>query len=72
MVGHSEAKMIQSFGLPTRGENIEGHQILISEESDEWPAQRGGTWSRPARLGQHGHGTVALECRANFAWWPGS
>jgi len=36
MVGHTEAELTQSFGQPTRRENIEGHAFLIYEQSDVW------------------------------------
>ena len=36
MVGHSETELTQSLGLPTRRENIEGHEFLIYEQSDVW------------------------------------
>jgi hypothetical protein len=65
MVGRSAAELTQSFGPPTRRENIEGHEFLIYEQSDVWPG-RGGTGSRPAGLGRHGTGAVAFECRATF------
>jgi hypothetical protein len=66
MVGRSEAELTQSFGQPTRRENIEGHAFLIYEQSDVWPGNGGGTWSQPTGLGRHGSGAVAFECRATF------
>jgi hypothetical protein len=66
MVGRSEAELTQSFGQPTRRENIEGHAFLIYEQSDVWPGNGGGTRSQPAGLGRHGSGAVAFECRATF------
>jgi hypothetical protein len=59
MVGRSEAELTQSFGQPTRRENIEGHAFLIYEQSDVWSGNRGG-------LGRRGSGAVAFECRATF------
>jgi hypothetical protein len=66
MVGRSEAELTQSFGQPTRRENIEGHAFLIYEQSDVWPGNGGGTRSQPAGLGRHGSGAAAFECRATF------
>jgi hypothetical protein len=66
MVGRSEAELTQSFGLPTRRENIEGHAFLIYEQSDVWLGNGGGTRSRPAGLGRLGSGAAAFECRATF------
>jgi hypothetical protein len=56
MVGRSEAELTQSFGQPTRRENIEGHAFLIYEQSDVWSGNRGG-------LGRRWSGAVAFECR---------
>jgi hypothetical protein len=58
MVGRSEAELTQSLGLPTRRENIAGHEFLIYEQSDVWP--------RPAGLGRHESGAVAFKCRSTF------
>jgi hypothetical protein len=66
MVGRSEADLTQSFGLPTRRENIEGHAFLIYEQSDVWSGNGSGTRSRPQGLGRNGSGAVAFECRATF------
>lgn len=59
MIGRPEADLIQSFGQPTRSENIGGHEFLTYEESDIWSG------SRPT-LGRHGSGATAFECRATF------
>ena len=64
VVGRSEAELIQSFGQPTRRENIEGHEFLVYEQSDVWSGQRGGAWSRSAQLGRRE--PIAFECRATF------
>ena len=66
MVGRSEAELTQSFGQPTRRENIEGHAFLIYEQSDVWSGNGGGTRSQLAGLGRHGSGAVTFECRATF------
>ena len=66
MIGRSETELTKNFGQPTRRENIDGHDFLIYEQSDVWPGQRGGVWSRPAPLGRNGPGTVAFECRTTF------
>jgi hypothetical protein len=65
-VGRSEAELIQSFGRPTRRENIEGHEFLTYEQSDVWPGQRGGAWSRSAQLGRHEPDAASFACRATF------
>jgi hypothetical protein len=61
MVGRSEAELTQSFGQPTRRENIEGHAFLIYEQSDVWSrsGDRGG-------LGRRWSGAVEFECRTTF------
>ncbi|MEA2728035.1 MAG: hypothetical protein QOF70_2510, partial [Acetobacteraceae bacterium] len=53
MIGRSEVELTQSFGPPTRRENIEGHDFLTYEQSDVWPGHGGGAWSRPAGIGRH-------------------
>jgi hypothetical protein len=63
MVGRSETELTQTFGQPTRRENIGGHDFLTYEHSDVWPGHGGG---QPARLDRHESDTVAFECRATF------
>jgi hypothetical protein len=66
MIGRSEVELTQSFGPPTRRENIEGHDFLTYEQSDVWPGHGGGAWSRPAGIGRHEPGAVEFACRATF------
>lgn len=64
MIGRTEAALVGAFGTPTRRETVGGHEFLVYEGSDVWPARATGPWSpaRPARPDRD----IGFSCQATF------